>query len=150
VILAFHQFDGKVLEKECPKALNRKVSHLRLVIKKTARMAPWATRGTDLLDSVERLVNNRHNLIHGALYASGPGDELTFLRMIHDKAGFHTGEMHTVTLEELKAATVSTRALAHEILTLGFELMLITDPRPEIIEDLRKLGIKDARVLPVP
>ena len=71
VLLVFHHFGGKQLRRNCPKPISAKLEHIRQVIEKSESFAPWARRATELLDSVDGLVNNRHNLIHGALYASG-------------------------------------------------------------------------------
>lgn len=139
VTLAFLHFGGNEIEKECPRAISRKITHVRDVAKKSGKFAPYAERGTALIDEVDELVDNRHNLIHGAVWRVDPGDILHFVRLRHDKEGFHVGELHSTDLHQIREATLRVRALTRKIIELLAEISIAIDPRPEVIEQLSKL-----------
>lgn len=142
--LAFHQFGGKNLNKhkESPKALNRKVVFLDDCRKKIPTLNPYASELDAILRAVEGLTEQRHGLIHGAIASVGPGDTMTLIRLIHDKAGFHKGETHTVSAQQLLSAASSTRAIARRAIGLGFQLVLASYPLDhDLVKTLRKIGI---------
>jgi len=118
----WHQYGGKTLEDENPKALARKITFLRKACKRLDSIRSASQVIESLMTRIDELTETRHRLIHGAVLGVPQDDTLRLVRLIHDKRGFHTGEEVTLTREELDHGAAFAQAIAHRLLTLAFVL----------------------------
>lgn len=134
--------DGASVETRIPVSLNPKIAFLRKAFNQVGGLAGCAVHGHALLDEVNALKHQRHDIMHGII--AGPGDEGYQLMRFRYEATGHVREIYAYTMEDLSHLSRHASSLAER---LSFFLDLIIDDQAE--EALRELAVGKPAV-PIP
>ncbi len=124
--IVFHEFDGRKIEPEIPRSLGVKLKFLKRGLK-DPRLAEVAAYGTDLIQELQNLKDSRHEVVHGALSGNAKEDTVVMLRVRYEKHA-HRTSMHTVTADEVIAASNKALSFADPTIMLGVALFNIARP----------------------
>jgi hypothetical protein len=141
MIRCFRDYGGNKSEKESPKNLSRKVTHVRITSNRPEN-AGWRVKAAALMDRIDALIDRRHRLIHGCHYETLSNDVLRFAQIRHSKDGNHDYCTHSVSRDELETATAAVRALGHDIFKFAIEIIYLNGADADLIEELRALGVE--------
>lgn len=122
---------GKEIEKQIPRALQRKLTYLRAIIKRLP-LPPDAVQGyLDLFDGIETAAETRHDIIHGAVIDQVEGSgEAKMVRLLRGESG-NIPKHFTVTTAGILEATRNIQRLTNK-------LTLWVSGYIELIEELQK------------
>lgn len=135
----FLHHNGEVLGDRRPASLNPKIAYLRRAFNQIPTLAGCAKIGHALLDEVNDLKHQRHDVMHGIV--AGPGDEGYRLMRFRYEATGHVNEIYAYTLEDLADLSYLAGSLAGR---LSFLPELILNDQSE--EALRELSVSKPAV----
>lgn len=128
VSIVFYQYDGKGIARKLPRRLSEKTKFLHNCASRSVSLANFTSRINDVLTRVGELTEFRHQITHGAVTASDPGQSITLVRLVFGAASFQQMKTQIVSLEELLVASNKTRIAAHDILGIALELGKLAAP----------------------
>ena len=82
VAIIYQGGGGQKIEREIPRAINRKIKFLRRCFKSIAALEPFAEEATNLLGSAKELSGIRHIIVHGYPSTYDPDTQtVTFVKL---------------------------------------------------------------------
>jgi hypothetical protein len=126
--LLYYLFKGREITKEKPKALGRRITFIRDIVRRLPLEDEHRARYFDFANQVEVAAEKRHDIIHGAVVEHLDGDGKATLVRIVPK----TGEIrhHTATTKSVLVAAVEANKLA------GFAFTFIEELQ-SVLQELR-------------
>lgn len=126
----YYACDGKAVEPEIPRALQRKITFLRAIFK-TIPIGEEATQDyLSLLDRIQTAAQDRHDIIHGVVVEMVErSGEAKMVRPIRNK--------DSVTKKEFKATTKSVMEAARDANNLTSSVFKWVSQAYDLIDELR-------------
>lgn len=135
VAVIYQLAGGRHLERELPKALNRRINFLRRCYRQIAALSGFSAKAAPLLDETDRLSETRHTVIHGAPAHCDPsGPSFIFVRMeVNKDKTMHKGNELSLTLGQIVDCGRKSQGLADDFYSLANRLMdaFMTDDQRE-------------------
>lgn len=100
---------------------------------KHPKLSSLQVEGDLLLAKIQSEKANRHEVVHGALSNRGGGDAVEMLRVRYEK-DTHRSSLHTVTTDEVKAASRRAFDLSDPAVMLGVRLYNLARPQDPIAD----------------
>jgi hypothetical protein len=125
--IIFHEYRHDKMEREIPRALERKISFLRDGVKH-ADLAKIHARAEKLLCDLLAEKDGRHTLVHGAILGAPDRDSVEVLRIKYTKTK-HRSSVQTITSPEIEACAERALALSDRATAFSVRLYNITRPK---------------------